>query len=309
MEYLFGGSKGGGDFRVQDQNKGSSNSTEGVGTSSLEKGANTFILHDLSEAVSSSLVDPFFLGLFRLHLKTTTDGVEGVGSVSGGNGGNLGADKLGGGTQETIFVLLVRVVSREGIEETEVDSTVGDDTDNGDSDTVVESGRTSRLDSLGQTVQQTVELLLSSTDIRSKTSTGVVERVNNHQRSGTSQTTRGHVDHEEFGEFSVLVGLREHGLDGILKGKVESLGGEITDDVGQVSTPESLNSLFLGHTDKAVDNTSVTGNFSADNLRVSILGLDEELHTLDRSSGLNKKRKCEKWKMVLDFIFTTLRKE
>jgi hypothetical protein len=83
----------------------------------------------------------------------------------------------------------------------------------------------------------------------------------------------------------VFVSLGEHGLDSILEGKVEGLGGEITDNVCQVPTPESLDSLFLGHTDEAVNNSGVTSDLSTDNLGVGILGLDKQLNTLDRSSA------------------------
>jgi len=277
-------SEGSGDFRVKHKDKGSSNGTEGVGTSSLEQGRNSFFLHNLLETVSSTAVDPFFLGLLRLHLKTTTDGVEGVRSVSGSDGRSLGADELGSGTDETIVDSLVRVVSGEGIEETKVDSTVGDDTNNGDTNTVVETSKTGALDSLGETVNKTVELLLAGTDIRGKTGTGIVKRVNNHERSGTSQTSRGHVDQEEGDEVLLLVNLGEHGLDGVLEGEVEGLGGEITDDVGQVTTPESTDSLLGSNAGEAVNNTGVSGDLSGDDLGVGILSLDKKLNTLNWGS-------------------------
>jgi hypothetical protein len=177
-------------------------------------------------------------------LKTTTDGIEGVRGVTGTDSRELGATELGGGTKETIFRLLVRIVSGKGIEETEVDSTVWDDTNNRHSDAVVQTTNTAGGHSLLQAIEKTVELLLSSSDIRSKTGTGVIERVDDAQRTGSSKTTSSHVNGEEFAELSVLVGLREEGLDSILEGEVEGLGREVPDDVGQVSTPESLDSLY-----------------------------------------------------------------
>mmetsp|Transcript_18020 Transcript_18020/g.25403 ORF Transcript_18020/g.25403 Transcript_18020/m.25403 type:complete len:352 (+) Transcript_18020:29-1084(+) len=275
------GVESGSDLRVENKHKGGSDGTEGVGTSTLEESRGTLVTHDLSEAISSSLVNPLRFGLLRLHLKTTTDGIEWVRSVTGGNSRELGATELGSGTENTVLGLLVRVVSREGIEETEVDSTVRDDTNNRNSNTVVKTSNTRTGNGLLQTVNKTVELFLSGSDIRGKTGTGIIERVNDHEGTGTGKTTGGHVDGEEFSEFGLLVGLGEHGLDGILEGEVESLCREITDDVGQVTTPESLNTLFGGNTGEAVNNTGVTGDFSGDNLRVSILGLDEKLNTLN----------------------------
>ena len=221
-----------------------------------------------------------------MHLQTTTDSVEGVGGVTGRDGRELSAGELGGSTQDSRLVLLVGVVSRKGIKESEVDTTVRDDTDDGDTNTVVKRGNTTRLNSLHETVGQTAELLLARSYIRGKTSTGVVERVNNQQRTSTGKTTRGHVDQEELSEFSLLVGLGEDGLDGVLEGKVKGLGREVTDNVGQVTTPESLDTLFLGNADKAVHDTSVTGDFTTTNLGVGILRLDQKLDTLNGSSGL-----------------------
>jgi len=118
-----------------------------------------------------------------------------------------------------------------------------------------------------------------------KARTGVIKGVDDAQRTGACKTTRGHVDGKELGEFCALIGLREHGLDTILEREVERLGGEVTDDVCQVTTPESADSLLLRHTGEAVDNASVSGNLPTDDFGVGILGLDKELHTLDGSSA------------------------
>jgi len=272
-------------LRVKHQHKGGSDGTESIGTSTLEEGSSTFISDDLGEAVSSALVNPLFLGLFGLHLQTTTDGIKGVRSVTGRDGRGLGAGELGEGTDDTILVRLVRVVSREGVKETKVDTTVGDDTNNGDSHTIVETSDTTGLDSLLQAIQETVELLLSTSDIGSKTGTGVIQGVDDHEGSGTSKTSRGHVDEEKLSKLGILVSLGEHGLNTILEGKVKSLGGEVTDDVSQVSTPEGSDTLFTGHTGEAVDDTGVTGHLTTDNLGVGILGLDQELDSLNGSGG------------------------
>jgi hypothetical protein len=279
------GVEGGSDLRVENKNHGSSDGTESIGTGTLEESGGSLVTDDLSEAISSSLVNPLRLGLLRLHLKTTTNGIEGVRGVTGTDSRELGATELGGGTKDTIFRLLVRIVSGEGIEETEVDSTVRNDSDNGNSNTVVKTSNSGRGNGLLQAVNKTVELFLTGTNIRGKTGTSVIERVNDHERTGTGKTTGGHVDGEEFSELGILVGLGEHCFDGILEGEVESLGGEVTDDVGHVTTPESSNTLFGGDTRKAVNNSSVTGDFSGDNLRVGILGLDEELDTLNWGSA------------------------
>ena len=126
---------------------------------------------------------------------------------------------------------------------------------------------------------------LPAADVGGEAGTGVVEGVDDAEGTGTGKTAGGHVDGEELGKFGVLVGLGEHGLDGVLEGEVEGLGGEVTDDVGQVTTPEGTDALLGGNAAEAVYDTGVSGDLSADNLGVGILGLDEELNTLDGSGA------------------------
>lgn len=282
---LFLATEGGGDLGVQDEDEGGTDGTEGVGSGTLEEGGGTLLLHDLGEAVGGALVDPLGLGLLGLHLETTADGVEGVGGVAGGDGGGLGAGELGGGTEDAVLGLLVGVVAGEGVEEAEVDATVGDDTDDGDADTVVETADAGGGDGLLEAVEEAVELGLAGSDVGGETGTGVVKGVDDAEGTGTGKTAGGHVDGEELGELGVLVGLGEEGLDGVLEGEVEGLGGEVTDDVGQVATPEGADALLGGNAGEAVDDAGVTGDLAGDNLGVSILGLDEELDTLDGSSA------------------------
>eukprot|EP00128_Syssomonas_multiformis_P017712 Colp12_sorted_trinity150504_noHs@22377 len=269
------------DLIVEHQHEGGTNGTEGVGTSTLEEGTHTLILSNLGEAVEGTLVEPLLLGLLGLHLETTTDGVEGVRGVTGGDGDNLGNGELGGNTNDTV-VLLEGVLLTEGVIETEVHTTVGDDTDDGDTETVVETKNTlGATGSLHQAVSETVEVTLASADIGSKTSTGVVERVDNAEGTSTSKTTRGHVDEEELAELLLGVNLGEQLLDAVLEGEVEGLGGEVTDDVGHVTTPERGETLLFVHTHEAVSDAGVAGNLTGADAGVSILSLDQEFHTLN----------------------------
>jgi hypothetical protein len=75
--------------------------------------------------------------------------------------------------------------------------------------------------------------------------------------------------------------LGEKSLDGILEGEIECLGREVTDNVGQVTTPERGETLFTGNADEAVTDTSVARDFTRLDLRVRVLSLEEELDTLD----------------------------
>ena len=62
------------------------------------------------------------------------------------------------------------------------------------------------------------------------------------------------------------------------------LGGEVADDVDGVATPEGGEALLRGDTGEAVDDAGVASDLARDNLRVGILGLDEQLHALNRGS-------------------------
>lgn len=101
---------------------------------------------------------------------------------------------------------------------------------------------TYRLQGFDVHINQAVELalatLLGRLVVVGQTGTGVVERVDEGQRGSAGQTTRGHVAAEPL-EVAILVLLEaKEVLEVVLEGKVQGLGGEVTDDVGKVSTPQ-----------------------------------------------------------------------
>jgi len=65
------------------------------------------------------------------------------------------------------------------------------------------------------------------------------------------------LDQEEFTEFLLWIVLREDLLNGILESKVKCLGWEVADNVGEVTSPESSNTLFRCDTGEAVNDTSL----------------------------------------------------
>ena len=85
--------------------------------------------------------------------------------------------------------------------------------------------------------------------------------------------------------------------------KVESLGREVTDDVGSVTTPEGHDTLLLGGTPKAVGDTVVL-SVETTTLEHLILVLDQELDTLDGGSGSlgDSSGHTTHWKDVLESI-------
>ena len=150
----------------------------------------------------------------------------------------------------------------EQLTETKVETTVDNDTDNGGNETTVETGNTVGSQSLPVDINQSVELTRTTLGSRlvvvGETGTGVVERVDEKQRRGTSSSTGSNVTSEPLG-----VGLRllevEHGLEVVLEGKVQRLGREVPDDVGGVTSPQGDHTLIGVSPLEAVSNTLVRG--------------------------------------------------
>ena len=107
----------------------------------------------------------------------------------------------------------------ERVVDTEVETTVDNDTDDRRDEASVETGNTVRLESLAVDINETIELAVSSTlsglGIVRETGTSIVERVNEEQRGSTSSTTGGDVTTEPL---PVAIGLleTEQGLEVVL---------------------------------------------------------------------------------------------
>lgn len=99
-------------------------------------------------------------------------------------------------------------------------------------------------------------------------------------------TTGSKVTKHPLGVAVTLLLVGEHGLVGVTEGEVQSLGGEVTDDVGSVTSPERNDTLGGGGTAEAVHDTGVLAVKTA-SLEHFILVLDEQLNTLNGGgSGL-----------------------
>merc|ERR1719308_746235 len=265
------------EFVKSSQHTSSSNTTENVGSSSLHQRHESLVLHDLDSAVNGSLVLDSTTGG---HHHTSSDGINGVGHKSSSDG-NSPSKKEGKGD--------IGCVSKknwlQGVEETEVHATVDEDTDSRDGESSVQSLDTVRLQSLGVDVDETVELTLSSLTLGviGQPGSGIVKGVDKHEGEGSSSSSGKNVGSELPGSAGVLGG-GEGGLDGILEGKVKSLGWEVSEHISQVSSPEGIDTLSLEDPGGTVNDTSVwlVKTTLLDHL---ILVLDEELDSLDGSSS------------------------
>jgi hypothetical protein len=70
-------------------------------------------------------------------------------------------------------------------------------------------------------------------------------------------TTGGQVTGHPLGVTVTLLLVGEHGLVGVAESEVQRLGGEVTDDVGGVTTPQGEDTLGLGCALEAVGDTGV----------------------------------------------------
>ena len=243
------------DFVVDGQDEGSSGSTEHVGEGSLEHGGDSFVLDDLLGAIEGVFVEDVLAS--RLHHHTTTNSVPWVGKDSRSDCDNLGNSPSG----EEVELLSVSGEDHlGGIEHSEVSGTVDDDSLDGDEESSVESNWSIRLDDLDEAVSESLEFtIVGLSDISGKTSTGEVEWVDEAEGGGSSSSSGSQVSGEELPEVLLFVeSLKEDCLVGILESEVQGLCWEVSDDVGEVSSPESSDSLLLWHTDENVHDSLVT---------------------------------------------------
>merc|ERR1740131_736586 len=123
---------------------------------------------------------------------------------------------------------------------------------------MVQALDTVRLQSLDVDVDRAVELALAALalGVVGQPGPSVVKGVDEEQGLGSGESAAGNVGGELPARAGILRG-GEQGLDGVLEGEVERLGGEVTQDVGQVSSPEGDDALRLEDPGGAVDHTSV----------------------------------------------------
>lgn len=139
-------------------------------------------------------------------------------------------------------------------------SPVNDDALHRHIEALVQPSKTVRPEDFCQAVTQTFEFsfLSSFSYVRCQTGTGEVEGVHETEWGGSSSTTGGQVTGKVPPELGALVyAIKEDLLVLVFEGKVEGLGGEISDDIGKVTSPEGKESLFLGDTDNTVDDAFI----------------------------------------------------
>jgi len=264
-------------FVVHNQDKRSTSTSENVGESTLEESLGAFLGVDLFEAVNSTIVQNFLST--RLHHQSSSNGIKRIRKETGKRSYDLSNKEF----EENTGLGVRQKGSLSGIVTTEIAGSVGNDTKDGNSETLIETFDTIMSSDLIKAINKTNELSISgvSTNISSESGSGKIEGVDEYQRSSTSSTTRGEVTHEEFPEVSSWVIGAENLLVGILEGKVKGLSGERSENGSEVTSPESRDTFFLGNSDQNVYNAFVS--LVTLKLLVSSLGLEKELDSLNGS--------------------------
>ena len=147
-----------------------------------------------------------------------------------------------------------------GVVDAKVGSPVDDDALDGHVEALVQTTDTVGLGDLLQAVGQAVELASSAglSDISGQTGPGEIEGVHEAQGGGSGSSTGRQVTGEVPPELGALVdSVKEDLLVLVLEGEVQGLGGEVSDDVGKVTSPEGQESLLLGNTDNAIHDSLV----------------------------------------------------
>jgi len=265
------------EFVVEDEHESSTGSSEDVGKATLEEGSWSFVLEDLLEAVHGSIVHGISTLLSSVHHESSSHGIKWVRGDTSTDSDDLGESPL----VENVGLLEIREKDDlSGIEGTEVRGSVHDDTNDGDTETVVETTDSTLLGGLLKAVDESSELSISSgTDISGESGSSEIEWVDEAQGSGTSSTTGGAVSEEEHAWLSLWVVWAEVDLVEILACEVDGLGWEITNHVGEVTSVKGSETLLSDNSLEAITNTVISVLWS--DVLVSILNLEEELDSLN----------------------------
>jgi hypothetical protein len=190
------------------------------------------------ETIQGSGVEDLVLSS-RLHHKSSSNGIKRVGGDTSSGGDGLGDEEF----DSQVGILQERFGR---VKSSEVEGSVDNDTEDGDDESLIKSANTIRLGDFGQNIEETVEFsLVSLSKVSSESGSGEVEGIDEQEGAGTSSTSGSQVAEEKLHLFSLGVVWAENLFVGIFEGEVKCLGGEVTDNVSEVTSPEGSKTLFF----------------------------------------------------------------
>lgn len=172
---------------VERQDTGSGDTSENVGSGTLEERLDTLLGDDLRTGINHRLVVD---GTTRSHHHSSSDSVERVRSETGTGGDSPTKSERG---KEVTLKRTDKDDRLDRVVETKVETSVDNDTNDGRDETSVKTSDTIGSEGLLVDVDETVELSGSTSLGRlvvvGKTGSGVIERVDKEQRRSSGGTT------------------------------------------------------------------------------------------------------------------------
>jgi hypothetical protein len=144
---------------AEDEHESTTGSSEDVGKATLEEGSWSLVLENLLEAVHGSIVHGISTGLSSVHHESSSDGIKWVSSDTGTDSDDLDESPL---VKDAGFLEIFEKNDLTGIEGTEVRGSVGDNTNDRDTETVVKTTDSTLLDGLLEAVNESSELSIST---------------------------------------------------------------------------------------------------------------------------------------------------
>ena len=220
---------------VEHKYESATSSSENVREASLEESSATLISVDLLEAIDGTVIHGVSSSLSGVHHESSSNGIEWVRDDTSSDSDDLSESPH---SEEVSFLDIFEQHNLSSIEHTEIRGSVSDDTNDGDTETIVETTN-SVLGRFLEAINQSIEFsLFSGTNISGKSGSCEFERVDDGEGSSTGGTTRHAVSNDELSWLSFWVVWAQILLIEILAGEVEGLSWEITNNIGQVSSPE-----------------------------------------------------------------------
>jgi len=169
--------------------------SKNVGKTSLEESFTTFILIDLFEAIHGTIVHWISSGFTSVHHKSSSNGIKRIRNNTSGNSDNLCETPH---SKEVSTFNIFEQHNFTSIEHTEIWSSVSNDTNNWDTESIIETTDTSLSGRFLEAINETTEFSISTwTDISSKSCSSEIEWINKCEGSGTSSTTWSAVTNKE----------------------------------------------------------------------------------------------------------------
>jgi hypothetical protein len=245
---------------IEDQHKRRTNWSPDIGQITLEESSDTFFGVNLSETIESTAVFHSTSLSTTLHHKSSSDGIQGERNSFRHSDDNLSEEESGEFWSFILFSIGSEDQSLTGVVTSEVEGSVDENTYNWNGESSVETDESVSGENFLSAIDHTIKLTFvgSLSDIGGKSGSDEIQRIDEGQTDGTSSSSWQKISQEKFKALGFGINTPEElTLQGVLDGKVYSSCGEISDDVGQITSPECKQAFFFEHSGETIDYTVV----------------------------------------------------